>query len=135
MGAHRQKKIDGKFNPDVRFGCSAHKIMEFLIQMKAREIRRRLGLCPLGTWGFLPGVREEWELDALQVKVRWEPSAITASRDSDFLYGPSATVPKWDKQVWRGQLDSPLITRLLKVTKGKGTALRCAVSKQSVTPG
>lgn len=46
-----RKKIDGKYCPDVRFGYSVHKMMEFLIQKKAGERSNRLRLCTRGTWG------------------------------------------------------------------------------------
>lgn len=45
------EKTDVKFCPDVRFGCSVHRMMRFLIQKKAGEQSSRLRLCTRGIWG------------------------------------------------------------------------------------
>lgn len=129
-------KIDSEFNPEVGFGCSAYKVMGFLIQMKAGEISRRLGLRTLGTWGSLPGAGEECGLAALQGKVRrGAKRRSTASRDRQWLPRRGHSTQLRQAGLVRAARRSPATAGLPKATKGGGRALRCAGSKQSLSPG
>lgn len=122
------EKIDVQFCPDVRFGCSVHRMMGFLIQKKAGEQSSRLRLCTRGTWG-------EGAVGSCRFAREGGTGAkhsTTASRDL-FVGDLCHSTHLRQAGLVRATRHSPGIARLSKVTRRKGTALRCAVFNQFLT--